>query len=434
MILRNNTTQTPSLMHYLMTEYALLYRMSDVPASERLPSLAQVYVSDVTFEQLKKIALGQDTDALLSLGSMRGKEVLRVKNYVGLLQTPDGTQLEILPKIAQRTDAHLARQSLLKMLRSATDVPLRHLPPAHLQNTRMSLWEIFVGAFIEEVEQITRQGIEKAYQQTENSQSFLRGKWLPHRQSLVNQVSFSVVFDEFVTDIPPNRLLKTCILYLLRHSRELSHQTRLRQLRFAWDEVQVSSQPLQEYGQYHLTDRRFDRYQKAIRWAKILLQQHGWTGQGTTLQTSLLFPTERLFEQYVAGAFRQYLTDYEIIYQDSGSFLIADHQGQKRFHLHPDLVLKKQHQTFVIDIKWKWVTPSLPSYGIEQGDLYQLYAYGKKYEAQALYLLYPAHEDFQEPLPPFYYDQELSLTVIPFDMTKPLDCSMNQLKMIFDQY
>ncbi len=434
----------------VLTEYALVRRAADVPPSEREASLAQVCVSDGAFEELKKLVFVKDADAVLTLTHLRGKEVLRVKNYVGLLQTADGTQWEILPKIAQGTDVVVARKCLLKMLQNVQDGPFRHLTQAQMQAAHLPLWEIFVGAFATEMEQLTRQGIQKCYQLTEDTQPFLRGKWQPHRQRPLHQETFSVVYDEFSANVLPNRLLKSCVLYLSRQSQDFSNQTRLRRLRFAWDEVPPSTNPKQDFERLTASDRRFDRYQKALQWAKVLLFGQGWTGQGATPQWSLLWPTERLFEQYVARSFRRYWEDYDVVYQDSSTFLIADHQGQKRFHLRPDLVLRKrtssptfllgagegslevQTPTWVLDIKWKWLTPTLPHYGIDQSDLYQLYAYGRKYEADALYLLYPAHEAFQAALPPFYYDEHLSVTVVPFDLTAPLDQTMQQLREVFE--
>lgn len=81
-----------------------------------------------------------------------------------------------------------------------------------------------------------------------------------------------------------------------------------------------------------------------------------------------------------------------------------------------------------MDMKWKWIEPTLPNYGIEQADLYQLYAYGRKYNANALFLIYPAQEDFRAPLPPFRFEEQLVLTVIPFDITAPLSFEVEKME------
>jgi 5-methylcytosine-specific restriction enzyme subunit McrC len=75
-------------------------------------------------------------------------------------------------------------------------------------------------------------------------------------------------------------------------------------------------------------------------------------------------------------------------------------------------------EIWIFDTKWKLIdgSKSRQHYGIEQADLYQMYAYGKKYQAKKLFLIYPANENFHEPLEVFDYDEDLVLHVIPFDL------------------
>ncbi|WP_305417952.1 hypothetical protein [Photobacterium leiognathi] len=50
---------------------------------------------------------------LLKLKSVQGMEVLQVQNYAGVLFTPDGTQLEILPKIGKNRSASKKAEEML---------------------------------------------------------------------------------------------------------------------------------------------------------------------------------------------------------------------------------------------------------------------------------------------------------------------------------
>ena len=65
-------------------------------------------------------------------------------------------------------------------------------------------------------------------------------------------------------------------------------------------------------------------------------------------------------------------------------------------------------------------TYKLNSSGINQADMYQLFAYGKKYRCKQIALVYPKTEQFCKPLR-YNFDEELSLYCFPFDMTKPED-------------
>ena len=63
----------------------------------------------------------------------------------------------------------------------------------------------------------------------------------------------------------------------------------------------------------------------------------------------------------------------------------------EKFLLRPDIVIRNEDlsQVFIIDTKWKVLSDTKINYGISQADMYQMYAYQKKYEAKNVTLLYP---------------------------------------------
>ena len=62
--------------------------------------------------------------------------------------------------------------------------------------------------------------------------------------------------------------------------------------------------------------------------------------------------------------------------------------------MRPDIVVKRKTDKaiFILDTKWKVLSDMKSNYGISQADMYQMYAYQKKYNAQNIALLYPATE------------------------------------------
>ena len=92
----------------------------------------------------------------------------------------------------------------------------------------------------------------------------------------------------------------------------------------------------------------------------------------------------------------------------------------------PDLVVFKEDEpSLIVDTKWKMINAynERGNYGISQADMYQLYAYGKKYQINTnktphLVLLYPENENFRKPLANFNYEGDLILDVIPFSFDK----------------
>lgn len=60
--------------------------------------------------------------------------------------------------------------------------------------------------------------------------------------------------------------------------------------------------------------------------------------------------------------------------------------------------------------------------------MYQLYAYGKKYKSENLYLIYPKDEVVECSLYHYYEDKKLPLKVLFFDVENLL----NNEKLIYD--
>ena len=75
-----------------------------------------------------------------------------------------------------------------------------------------------------------------------------------------------------------------------------------------------------------------------------------------------------------------------------------------------------------MDTKWKLVnqnnSTSKDKYGLSQSDFYQLFAYGQKYLGGHgdMFLIYPAWRKFDHEIEPFYFDEGLKLTVVPYDL------------------
>ena len=80
---------------------------------------------------------------------------------------------------------------------------------------------------------------------------------------------------------------------------------------------------------------------------------------------------------------------YNLKVQDS-----KHHLFEKKFALRPDIVVenKESETCIVMDTKWKLLNVYSNNYGISQSDMYQMYAYGKKYKTEKVVLLYPLND------------------------------------------
>lgn len=409
---------------YAITEFGLIRRLADAPGS--ISSPAEVFLPDAAFDALKQLASEPESEGILTFSLQKGREIMRAKNYVGLLETRNRTQLEILPKVNSPDQ----RSVLLRMLQHVRNSPFRQVGTAHLSTAQLPLWEVFITAFLAEISPLIAQGLNRSYVETEATLSVMRGKLRlteQIRQNVYHAERFAVTYDEFTADIPPNRLLRSCLDFVKVRARTLTNQTRIRQLLFALDDVPASVQVTQDVKAARLNNRLLARYEPVLRWAEVLLMNQSFgVSAGRHLTLSLLFPMERVFEEYVAAGFRRYIQPGdELTIQGSSAYLIDEHSGGPRFRLRPDIILRRGEQLIVLDTKWKTINgPELGTdagnYGIDQTDLYQLYAYGKKYNATQLVLIYPANETFTQPLNLFGYDPTLPLRVVPFNVMNAL--------------
>ncbi|WP_231731655.1 McrC family protein, partial [Colwellia sp. TT2012] len=113
-------------------------------------------------------------------------DVLQVKNYAGVLFTPDGTQIEVLPKVAKKNSgehrAQHAQDSLLNMLKTLKS--FRHLKTnnANLAKNKMPLLEVFISQFLSSVNELIKRGMRSDYVRCEDNLAFLKGKLLVGKQ------------------------------------------------------------------------------------------------------------------------------------------------------------------------------------------------------------------------------------------------------------
>ena len=165
-------------------------------------------------------------------------------------------------------------------------------------------------------------------------------------------------------------------------------------------------------------------YDSALAWAALILEEESpLTGAAEHRAPSLLFPMEAVFEAFVAKHVTRQLLRTVSLREQTRSLSLVTHLGQKWFRLKPDMLVQESRENrLVLDTKWKLINSQLATgsdkYGLNQGDFYQLHAYGQYYlDGQGdVVLIYPKTESFAKPLPVFEFPKAngLRLWVLPF--------------------
>lgn len=365
-----------------------------------------------SFEELLKFVRDGKADEetadvleFLKIGFKRGVGyTLRPVNYVGLIQMANGTQIEILPKVSfdseEDTDCVRTKKIFLRMLQSLKDFPCKVSAMSDLSIARLNLYEIFIRMYLDAVRQLVRQGIRSAYVSYEENLKVFKGKLNVAQQIRLNaahQERFAVTHDEFLPDRPENRLIKTTLNKLRNMTFSPESGKRIRQLMDAFDGVGMSDNIHADLDKVVL-DRNMDYYAEIIRWSRIFLENKSFTSfSGADRARALLFPMETVYESYVAQQLRRVFVPegWSVSTQEKGHWLFME--PSRKFALRPDIVIRKDGRTVILDTKWKRLTndPRF-NYGISQADMYQMYAYGKKYGASEIWLLYPMTEEMRE--------------------------------------
>jgi 5-methylcytosine-specific restriction enzyme subunit McrC len=364
-----------------------------------------------TFEQLETFILSnssKETDALelMGLSARRGVgKIITARNYVGIITMNDGTTIEILPKVYSAIEdderGSRTKKLLLDMLKTLRDTPFKSLQTSNVNVEKMNVFEIFIRMFVDEVFFIVKRGLKCNYETIEENATFFRGKMKFSQQIRYNYVHKErsyVVYDAFTVNRPENRLLKAALQYLYRHSTSSKNRNDLKLLLNAFGEVEASPDYKGDFAKY-TPDRHTRDYATALLWAKVFLMGKSFTSfAGSEVALALLFPMESLFESYIATLLRRSLdaSVFTVSAQDRSYHLFEEPKAV--FQMKPDIVITTNDgkNIFIMDTKWKVLSDEKSNYGISQADMYQMFAYQKKYGGKNVTLLYPKTDQVQK--------------------------------------
>ena len=381
-----------------------------------LTEFERIYQHDICkkdFNDIENFILkNSDENApFLRIASGVGGKFIQARNYVGVLQTKGGLTIEILPKIADKNDAEKSKKVLIKMLRTLKNFPFKSSNLASLKTQNLPLLEIFISMFLFELEALVKKGIKSDYVALKENLKFLKGKLNINEQIKRNSIHkerFYVEYSEFLSDIKINQVIKTTLKFLYKKSNSSKNQQKIRELLFIFDDVSTCSDYKNFFANYTIS-RQVKHYEQTLLWCKIFLLGNSFTPhKGDDLAFALLFDMNILFESYVGNFIKKKLPDTRL--QHYGKHLIENPRG---FALKPDIFLRRDEQNLIADTKWKIVKSRDD---ISQADLYQLYAYGKKYECGELYLICPKMDGVEQEPMKFRYDNKTQLEILYFDL------------------
>jgi 5-methylcytosine-specific restriction enzyme subunit McrC len=389
------------------------------------PTLDRAQVSQTAFDWLCELSASY-SKAGAALVQIEGRRWLKLDNYVGIVETPCGTRLEILPKHFDEGDClKRNRDLLITMICAALDLPTREAGATDIQATDSPLSEWVIQQFLQAVDLLVKRGVRSDYRRVEEETRFMRGQLdvaRQMRQPPGRQHHFQTRYDVLSPDRAENRLLKSALERICKVTQTADNWRLAHELRSLFGDVQPSRDVQEDFKKWR-HDRLMAHYIPVRPWCELVLnQQVPLAVAGDWHGISLLFPMEKLFERYVERCLYRALERGSQLRSQVASQFLCEHDGGRIFRLEPDLLIHNDAKHWVLDTKWKRLNAldKKSKYGLSQSDFYQLFAYGQKYldGKGDLILIYPLRMTFTEPLPVFEYSPQLSLWVLPFDLER----------------
>lgn len=397
-------------------------------------SLAHAYISEKAFEHLCELAASFSKHGV-KVFELAGRRKLKLDQYVGVIETPCDTRIEILPKHVELNgidDQEIViqeRKLLQKMLSVSLHLPYREAGSANLNRFKQPLHEWIITQFLASFERLVKRGLRFDYNRVQEEQKFLRGQ-LQHvkymRQSPAKKHIFPIEHDVYEVNRPENRLIRTALEVVCKKTKDANNWKLAQELRLMTSEIPRSQKIQQDLKQWQ-SGRLLALYEEIKLWTELILGEYmpvstsgDWRGM------SLLFPMEKLFEHFVAYHLRRNLPECKVSTQHATEH-ICEHQESKIFKLKPDIFIERSEaKNIVLDTKWKLIDQMDRSgrYGLKDSDIQQMFAYSHYYldHSSEVILVYPYRaEKFDQPLFNFKFRQteNARLRVLPFNVDNP---------------
>ena len=398
----------------------------------------------------------KDFNKAFAIGRRNGNRYIKVKNYVGVIETIDGLVIEILPKTfisknGEEANVEKSKELLLTMLKSLKNSPFVNLNIAHLKERKnFPILEIFISSYLDELAILASKELRGDYVLTEDNTPFLKGKLLLKKHIKYNsavQTKFYCEFDEFNKNIPPNKLLKTTLFKLKSITSSNKNKKKALKLLQNFDSVDISKSIDSDLFYCKTRKKSLDLYGCLIDWSEVFLKNKSFTSfHGKSINQAILFPMEKLFESYITQLLKKYCRGHIIDAQDKKYCLIGQKTTEsdtlysdKKFTLKPDIVFNKDE--IILDTKWKVLNENSKKYDIKEGDIYQMHAYGRRYQSDAtnnkaprLGLIYPWNPNFENTILQMRYEggkQSMLLDILSFDFDEEPEKEIKKIRDIF---
>jgi 5-methylcytosine-specific restriction enzyme subunit McrC len=315
---------------------------------------------------------------------------IRATQYVGFIRIGSKT-IQVMPKIL-KDDIDANMHFLLYLLKYTKKIDLKGFSQVHLDKYCGDFFEILIGIFAQNVNELLRRDLKRNYVVYEQNCRFLRGKLLVSKQVCHSKGDVSRLFcqyDNFTENNLINKTLKYVCALMLKISTNQKNCKLLEHNLILLADVQDQSIRNADIETIHFSRLNYE-YKPLINLCRLFLTNKSINLQCSNFETfSFMFNMERLFEEFILQFLFYHKKELELISVKGQQSL------GKLFHefdmIYDILIETKEGIEFLIDTKYKTPDIGKSHEGLAQSDFYQMFAYAfsqnKKY--QKVIMLYP---------------------------------------------
>lgn len=381
-----------------VSEFEKLYYNEDKPFKQKHWEALCKYLENINKKEEKRIEYFR----ILNKG-------IQFTNFVGVIQAGNLT-IEVLPKInkgsstASNETVENSKDTspgsfelksnwhnvLLNMLKECRFLKVNHVDYANLNLRSNSILEVYLELFLNETERLLHEGLVKKYKKNDGNQNALKGQLIFSKQiayNITHQERFFVRYTEYSNDNIYNQIIYKTILLIPTLSNSIYLLDKVGRLLLDFPEVSDITVTNETFNRLPL-NRKTERYAEALMISKMLLLNYrpDITG-GNENVIAILFDMNKLWEEFVYRRLKREEIKFGITVhrQQSAEFWKSSSDAWPK-KIRPDIVMKKDKSTIIIDTKWKTLDDLIPA----DDDLKQMFVYNLFWECEKSILLYPS--------------------------------------------
>lgn len=309
---------------------------------------------------------------------------LKFKQFVGVIQV-DGLLVEIHPKADKQDEDRKWKGVLIEMLKRCGRLKADNAGNALLRRQNINLLEVYFDLFLTEINSLIHGGLIKKYRKETSNVNALKGKleFAGHlRKNLIHKERFLTTHQVYDRD----HLLHQVLRYGLEIVRDFSMGSSIhgKAVRILMDFPEVKRIiPNATILNSIQLNRKTAPYERALELAKFIIMNYSPDiSGGRNNMIALLFDMNLLWEEYILKELKKHIHLNNLPFTVQGQSIKSFIEYRT---IRPDIVLKTENETIVIDTKWK--VPLYNQASIE--DLRQMYTYARFWQAKKVVLLYP---------------------------------------------